>query len=234
MAETDPADPPRPRGRPRDPERLARVLQAAKKHFTEHGYEGVSVDAIAEASGVSKVTIYSYFSTKEALFQAAVMHRVDSQFEDVDWRTLDPTRPEQALTSIGRAFLALMRSPDVINHHRTLYGAQRIDPAPAQTFFTAGPLKLVGSVAQYLSAADRAGSLEIRNPAQAADQFLALFLGLAHIRALLGLGAPDEREDQALLKSNVQMFLRAHARAGGVKTPGKTATRPSRRPGARR
>jgi AcrR family transcriptional regulator len=201
----------RPRGRPRDPERMARVLEAAKKHFTEHGYEGASIDAIAEVSGVSKVTIYSYFPTKAALFQAAITHRVDRQFANVDWTGLDPKNPREALTRIGRAFLALMRSPDVINQHRTLYGAQGLDSAAAEIFFAAGPQKLVDSVAEYLRAAHRAGSLKVSDAALVANQYLSLFLGLGQIRALLGLTLPTKREDDALLKANVELIMRTFA-----------------------
>ncbi len=45
------------RGRPRDPERMRRVLDAAKQHFYEHGYEGANLDAIANEAGVSKMTV---------------------------------------------------------------------------------------------------------------------------------------------------------------------------------
>lgn len=202
----------RPRGRPRDPERMQRVVEAAKQQFAQHGYEGASVDAIAVASGVSKVTIYSYFPTKAALFEASVTHRIDRQFDDVDWSKLDPRNPRAALTVVGRAFLTLMRSPDVINTHRTLYGAHGVETAAAEGFFAAGPTKLVQAVAQYLRAAHQAGSLKVPDAALAADQFLALFLGLGQIRALLGLALPTKREDDALLKASVELFLRGHAR----------------------
>jgi AcrR family transcriptional regulator len=43
--ETDVA--PKPRGRPRDPERSRRILDAASSHFYAHGLERASVDAIA-------------------------------------------------------------------------------------------------------------------------------------------------------------------------------------------
>lgn len=212
MSDTDsPSAERRPRGRPRDPERMARVLETAKKHFTEHGYEGASVDAIAESSGVSKVTIYSYFPTKSALFQTAITHRIDQQFADADWSSLDPKHPREALTRVGRAFLALMRSPDVINHHRSLYGAQGVDTAGAESFFAVGPQKLVDGVAAFLRAAQRAGSLKVADPATAANRFLSMFLGLGHIRALLGLSPPSAREDDALLKANVDLFVRALA-----------------------
>lgn len=205
---------PRPRGRPRDPERMQRVLETAKRHFTEHGFEAASVDAIAEDSGVSKVTIYSYFPNKGALFQAAISHRVDATFggeSGLDWTQLSPQQPAAALTQIGRAFVALMRSPDVIKHHRSLYGALGQDSAAAQNFFAAGPQRLTQAVAGYLAAADAAGSLRVPDPALAANQFLSLFLGLGHIRGLLGLDLPSAREDSALVSANVQLMLRALA-----------------------
>jgi len=238
MASSDsPADERRPRGRPRDPERVARVLEAAKKQFTEHGFEAASMDAIAEASGVSKVTIYSYFPTKAALFEASVTHRIDAQFAHVDWSALDPKRPREALSGIGAAFIGLMRSPDVINHHRTLYGAQNVDTAAAEAFFAAGPQKLVEALADYLCAADAAGTLRVAQPAMAANQFFSMFLGLGQIRALLGLSLPSQRDDQELLKANVDLFLRAHVPetpSSRRKPPSSRRTPPSsrRKPGS--
>jgi hypothetical protein len=46
----------------------------------------------------------------------------------------------------------------------------------------------------------------------AANQFLSLFLGLGQIRALLGLSLPGKRDDDELLKANVDLLLRGHAR----------------------
>jgi AcrR family transcriptional regulator len=50
-------DVPSRRGRPRDPERQRRVLNAARQHFYTHGYDGASLDAIALEAGVSKMTV---------------------------------------------------------------------------------------------------------------------------------------------------------------------------------
>lgn len=190
---------------------MARVLEASKKQFSERGYEGTSIDAIAEASGVSKVTIYSYFPTKAVLFQAAITHRVETVFGAQEPARLDPRKPRAALTQIGRGFLTLMRSADVINQHRSLYGALGQDTAAAESFFAAGPQLLVDSVAQYLRAAHRAGSLCVTDPDMVANQYLSLFLGLGQVRSLLGLAPPPKREDDRLLKANVEMMLRAFA-----------------------
>ena len=74
--EDDVAPPPR-RGRPRDPERVRRIIEAAHSHFNAHGLERASVDAIAAEAGVSKMTIYSHFASKEGLFEAVIRDRTD-------------------------------------------------------------------------------------------------------------------------------------------------------------
>jgi len=45
-----------------------KVIRAATALFAERGIEGASMDAIAEASTVSKATIYKHWSDKDALF----------------------------------------------------------------------------------------------------------------------------------------------------------------------
>ena len=57
-------------GRPKDPEKRNAILEAAMQLFPSRGYDGVSMDALAQAAGVSKLTVYSHFEDKEALFDA--------------------------------------------------------------------------------------------------------------------------------------------------------------------
>ena len=58
---------------PRDPERTsASILAAAVKEFTEKGYAGARIDAIAARSGANKRMIYHYFGDKEGLYLAVL------------------------------------------------------------------------------------------------------------------------------------------------------------------
>src|ERR1700745_3287492 len=50
----------------------ARVLEAAQRVFLKKGYQGASLDEIAEVAPASKPTIYAHFPGKEALFEAVV------------------------------------------------------------------------------------------------------------------------------------------------------------------
>src|SRR5437763_14210122 len=45
----------------------ARILAVARKLFYRDGIRAVGVDAIAEAAGTNKMTLYRHFSSKDAL-----------------------------------------------------------------------------------------------------------------------------------------------------------------------
>lgn len=200
------------RGRPRDPSRSRRILEAAVEHFDAHGVERASVDAIAATAGVSKMTVYSHFASKEALFGAAVQSRTDAVTAALRAADgLDAARPAEALASVGQRFLALVREAHSLGHLRALCRAAATHPGLGQAFYRQGPHRLIGELAAYLRRAHKAGSLRVPHPRRAADLFLAMFLGEAHIRGLLLLDGPDEQEDRALLREAVRVFLRAYA-----------------------
>ncbi len=197
-------------GRPRDPERMRRVLEVAEQLFLEQGFERTSVEAIAKASGVSKMTIYSYFPTKKALFEATIGKRIDAAFDFGSDVSLPYGEPRKALTLVGRHFLALIRAEDVIRKQRVLFAEAGVQPDACGAFFQQGPLNIVTRVRDFLDGAVAAGSLQAHDTETGADQFLSLFLGAAHIKAMLGLGKPTPEEDEHLLERNVDMFMRAY------------------------
>lgn len=53
--------------RPRSVQAHCKVLEAAAELFAERGIDATSMDAIAEASGVSKATIYKHWPDKDTL-----------------------------------------------------------------------------------------------------------------------------------------------------------------------
>ena len=52
--------------------RERQMLAAAGRAFAERGFHAASVDAIAEASGITKPMIYAYFGSKEGLYRACM------------------------------------------------------------------------------------------------------------------------------------------------------------------
>jgi TetR/AcrR family transcriptional repressor of mexJK operon len=197
-------------GRPRDPERMRKVIEAAARQFLEQGFERTSMESVARESGVSKMTIYSYFPTKSALFEAVIGQSTDKVFDLDGEEALNPKTPKEALAIIGSRFLALMRDDDAIARQRVLFGSAGFQEEACMAFLRQGPQKLIAHVREYLDSAVAAGSLAPHDTGVAADQFLSLFLGEAHFKAMLGLGKPTPEEDQRLIELNVGVFLRAY------------------------
>lgn len=215
MPQKDETAPKPQRGRPRDPERCRRILEAAKSHFYAHGLERASVDAIAAEAGVSKMTVYSNFGSKEGLFEAVVRERTDRVIGGVAGvEALDPQQPQKALLAIGEQFLALTREDDALGKFRSVYGAAGAQPEACRAFYRQGPERLAEELAAYLRRANAAGTLKVRHPRQAANLFLSMFMGDGHVRGLLMLEMPAAQEDRALLREAVRVFMAAYAAAG--------------------
>src|SRR6266540_5708396 len=52
------------------PARRAQLLDVARRVFARDGYRGSSMEAIAEAAGVTKPVLYQHFSSKHALYSS--------------------------------------------------------------------------------------------------------------------------------------------------------------------
>lgn len=200
------------RGRPRDANRLARIVDAARLLFSEQGFERTTIDAIAETSGVSKMTVYSYFASKEELFGATVLHKVREEFSLQKGEHLDPQNPRASLMTIGTQFLSLIRRDDVLGAHRTLFSSAGTHPTLCLTFYNSAPLLVVNEVAEFLRLCHEHGTMYIKDSEIAADQFLSMFLGLSHIRCMLGLGKPNMKQDEELLVRNVAMLIKVYGK----------------------
>ncbi len=69
---------PVPKGSTLDPARTRRqLLDAATKLFYQRGIPGVGVNDIAAAAGVSKLSLYNHFHSKDGLVQAVLSARSD-------------------------------------------------------------------------------------------------------------------------------------------------------------
>jgi len=93
-----------------DPRRLRLILHAARI-FIAKGYEGASVDEIADVAGVGKATIYRLIGDKTDLLKA-VMADATRHMVSACRVVLDPDQPaEQMLTRFAETYIAAMYAP---------------------------------------------------------------------------------------------------------------------------
>jgi AcrR family transcriptional regulator len=83
----------------------ARLLAAAGELFYRHGIRAVGVDAIAEAAGTNKMTLYRHFTSKDEL--VAEYLRQSAKLADTCWERFSEAHPGDARAQL-RAWLAEM------------------------------------------------------------------------------------------------------------------------------
>lgn len=77
------------------------ILDVAAGSFRDKGLQGASIEGIAKAAGVSKLTIYRQFSNKNTLFMA-VINKYVAQYIAVLNAAINTSKPpRQALFDIG-------------------------------------------------------------------------------------------------------------------------------------
>jgi TetR/AcrR family transcriptional repressor of mexJK operon len=201
-------------GRPRDTAKRCAILLAARKLFIQQGMAAVTMEAVAAAAGVSKMTLYDRFRDKESLFEAVVVHTSEAMIAEMSRTQAEGGTLAESLAALGRAFLALTCSPDMIGAERGLMMALHDNPALAERFYAAGPERTEGSVAAVLREAAARGEIQLDDPREAAADLLALWQGGMCKRLSLGLQAPLSAEQiEQRSRAKTEMFLRAFAPA---------------------
>lgn len=211
-ASAAPADRAAGPGRPKDPAKRDAILDAAKRLFVQLGFEAVSMDQIASEAGVSKLTVYSHFGDKEALFGAAVESHCASGMPSslLEDRPQVPVRAR--LMEIATAFYAMISAPEAVAGHRILCSPQLVNTPLPQLFWESGPRRVQEGFTALLDARVAAGELDIPDTALAASQYFTLLKGEPHARLVFGCGCSDlELSPDVHVAACVDMFLRAYA-----------------------
>ena len=207
-------------GRPKDLGKRAAILAAARQMFTTQGYEGTSMDQIAAEAGVSKLTVYSHFGDKEALFAAVVRAHCETQLPPALFEPTAGTPLRERLLAIAGAFYAMVTTPESVAGHRMLCTPQLAGSALSRLFWEAGPQRVHDAFAALLVRRIQAGELAIDDVPRAAGQFFALLKGEPHARRVFGCceGEPAPAIEAHLVAA-VDMFLRAYVVRDAASAP---------------
>ncbi len=186
------------------------ILRSASELFLDHGFEGTSMDQIALSASVSKQTVYSHFGSKEALFTAVVaakceQHQLTDNLFDLDRDLAD------VLTDLARRFSELIHSDEAIALHRVCIAGGEKYSQIAALFWQAGPVWMQGQLADYIEKKQQLNQFKDCDALHAAQQFLYMLKGEAHLRKLLNLELANAAEEQAQYqRSCVSMFVAAY------------------------
>jgi AcrR family transcriptional regulator len=159
--------------------RREEILDAARRCFARHGYEGATVARLEQETGLSRGAIFNYFPTKEAIF-IALVERDQERFGRV-WVDEGYEAAVRAITEEEPAWLAVY-----LESARRL----RTDPDFKQRRREAGT-PIERALDQWLSKARASGELRDDLPAETVAAFLGIVIDGLAVRAAAGLRGPS-------------------------------------------
>lgn len=196
-------------GRPRRDQAEAvrqSMLDAALQRFIAHGFEAASMEGIARAAKVAKLTLYRHFETKEELF-VEVARRAQLVVRERLGTEVDLSAPlEQVLREIIAKLYDGMTHPDYL-------AVMRMVVAEAGRFPKLGRAMLDDSsdlsepLVAYLQRLKDLGQIDIDSPYDAATQIAGLASGAGRY-VLIGPPRHPASRKRAI-ESLVRLFTRA-------------------------
>jgi AcrR family transcriptional regulator len=197
-------------GRPSHDEAIKRderLIEIAASMFMERGFEGTSIDAVAEAASIGKATLYARYKDKSELFAAIPQRQIDR------WLAMNETgeqamtgRIEDVLLARARRTVAVALTPEAIAINRIVMAEATRFPNLAKLVHEQGWQRSNAAVAAVLDGFAKNGQIEVEDTNVAADLFLSLVIGRQTRLAMLGIETDPAQIDQRV-QAAVKLFL---------------------------
>jgi TetR/AcrR family transcriptional repressor of mexJK operon len=203
---------PLPRRQQNRLDRERRILDAALKVFAEMGYSGATMEAVAAEAGLTKPTLYSYFPSKESLFQGMMLGKRDRMLDVFEHPS--PEGMVQDLHTFAWDYADTVMRPDMLSLARLIIGEVQRFPEIGRAYQASGPDHLLRGIMRYLEGQRDAGRLSFEDAELAAQDLWGLILSAPRTQALY---MPDSPPDRATLSryidNGLRVFLRAYSTA---------------------
>lgn len=199
--------------RPTRDQRREAILAIAHDVFLEHGFEGASMSQVASRLGGSKGTLYSYFDSKEALFEALVAESC-AQRGPAMFDVAAGLPMVERLTGIARAYIKLVGSEWSVRMLQVVAAEARRRPEVGRFFYESGPGAAIVRLGAELERFAADGLLKFDDSRQAAETFIILSRGTLHMLRMLGqapVPTPEVIEREAARA--IAQFLRLYSTA---------------------
>lgn len=186
------------------------VLVGARAVFCGQGYAAASMDDIAAAVGVSKLTIYRRYPSKEALLYAMVDRDLAALGRLLDDRALLDLKPVDALRRTARALFDFSIDPEHIRFSSLLMAESIHNPRLRERFADWEALTSAPVVA-CIVAAQQAGDLAGDDPKALSLILRELMDGIAKRLRYGMIASPTPEEAAAFFDQRWHFFLHGAA-----------------------
>jgi AcrR family transcriptional regulator len=183
------------------------LREAAVATFLEYGYDGATMEAIAQAAGITKRTLYARYPDKRAVFLHVIPWALTRAVERDSNPKTDDEDLHAALTAIGRGALKRALDPDTVRLHRIVKDVVARFPEFAVSAETLGWSRRQRQVMELLRRHQAAGNITVDDIELAAEHFLALVEVVPARLADFGVFRSRKQEERHLERA-VDLFLR--------------------------
>lgn len=203
--------PKRSRGRPKlgeavDIEKV--LLEVALQEFLQHGYGGASVSRIVKNAQMSKTTVYSRFSSKEALFHAIIEQQIEQLApEKVLSTTKGPLTLEEGLKAYANHMLALSLKGDLLGVNRLMYSESHRFPELAAEAANRSYLG-VKRISEFIQACAKAEGIPCQDANSVAEVFILTIRGW-YIDIMLTNRKVSPRQRKSWVDQSIRVLLSA-------------------------
>lgn len=184
------------------------ILAAARGVFLRQGYPDAGMEVVARVAGISTATLYAYFPSKAALFEAVVGDTVRDLAEPVQDSLGAVGDARARLTAFALAYAGFMTQPATRAMFRMITSERRRFEALADIFLRGARQALGGAAIRLIEDLVASGELRVDASSWAAGQLLGM---LDHPTLVLGLSAGDEAQAErpltGLCADAVETFL---------------------------
>ena len=204
----------------------AAILDAARDAFFRLGFEGTSMDTIANAAGVSVMTLYRHAEGKEDLFGAVISKACDpsDRVEQADVAALMQKPLEEALFLVGVRFQETLAKSETAALLRTVIAESSRFPHLAETAYHAFIGTQEDAVETLLSQKAEASDFTAAERRKFSATFTNRLVGADMLRMFLGLEAASAEDHQSRSQSATNELLAAMSRGRQWSLDRKMAT----------
>jgi len=193
-----------------DSSKRRQILDGARRVFLDLGFDGASMGEIARAAGVSKGTLYVYFTDKSRLFEAIVEQEALAQGEIAF--SFDPAHEvATTLREFGCAYIELICRPGGASAIRTVMAIAERMPELGRRYYERVLDKTINRLASCLDPHVVSGELVVEDRQLAASQFLMMCQASLFLPFIFQAApAPSRERIEQVVDSATRMFLAAY------------------------
>ncbi|AZM39697.1 TetR/AcrR family transcriptional regulator [Acinetobacter sp. WCHA39] len=195
-------------GRPKDLEKRAKILQAAKSIFLKMGYHATNMNQIAKEAGVTKLTVYNHFQDKANLFICAIEESCEESIRAKQFELTPESDFRQALYLMCQRALSIIYLPEALKLDCLLFELAAEQSPLTQQFFDASHTRMCHVWCDFFEQAIAFKFIQADAPLKQTELIISLMLGIRHQQVLLGLApVPTANEIDQIIQHAIEIFL---------------------------